>query len=279
MIDDVITLLRFYKGIGVESLEKSRAVKEMLSFIKPSGNKVSAGPLKRNVGAAGASARFNSSGRLKPSGARVKSAPITPLKAENPLARVMEKACGDCELKKITVEPISGIGPETASLMVVDEIPCADDAAKGQPFQGKAGEMLSRMLRAIRIERGQVRLTAALKCRPASGKLPEGEDLDCAEIFLKEIERVKPKFILSMGLLPARMVLKAFSSIPPGDATPDMALSDLRGRVLTINNDIKTRLVVTHSPASILRQSPAVIKRLKQEAWHDLQILEKLYHT
>ncbi len=168
--------------------------------------------------------------------------------------------------------PMCGKGPQDARLLVAGGVGNA-------LFQGKAGDMLTKMLRAVRIDRRQTFITSAVRCRyDDNGSEAEEIVSLCGNFLLKEIRTVRPSYILAFGIEAACIILKSQNLLPPyvklGDET---GIKDLRGRVITLK-DSDCSLIVTHSPMSMLRLSGNTLKIHKREAWHDLQLLEKIYH-
>jgi uracil-DNA glycosylase len=145
-----------------------------------------------------------------------------------------------------------------ARLMIVGEAPGADEDRLGEPFVGRAGQLLTAMLRAIGLGRGQVYIANILKCRPPGNRDPLPEEAACCEPFLlRQVALVRPRVILAAGRVAAQHLLK--SSDPVGR---------LRGQQHRLG-DIP--LLVTYHPAYLLR-SPEE----KAKAWQDLQHLARL---
>jgi DNA polymerase len=138
--------------------------------------------------------------------------------------------------------------------MVIGEAPGASEDAQGKPFVGRAGQVLTEMLRAAGLDRGDVFITNILKCRPPDNRDPRPVEVDACEGFLKQqVEMVRPDIILAVGRIAAQKLLKT--------ETP---LGRLRGRVHRYG-DIP--VVVVYHPAYLLR-SPLE----KRKAWEDLKL-------
>ncbi len=245
-VDDINVLLKFYRDMGMEYVENSAGIEALLALLRE--------------------------GRRNPK----------PVKKDR-LLSMMEKACSRCPRSAGTQGKVHGTGSRPTRLLVAGEFPLREDIQKGAPFQGEAGNMLTKMLRAIGIDRNEIWLTLAVKCRLSGDRgLQDGltwplkESHGCKELFLKEIEEIRPAFILSFGVLPAQFIFSRFRPHKDDFLHADIKVADLRGGIITLG-ELGIKMVVTHSPASILRQPQHRIQKYKKEAWHDLQLLEKLY--
>ena len=149
-----------------------------------------------------------------------------------------------------------GVGDQAARWMVVGEAPGADEDRAGEPFVGRAGQLLNAMLRAAGLERGQVYIANVLKCRPPGNRDPLPEEVrSCLPYMHRQIALLDPALILCVGRIAAQNLL--------GVDTP---LGQLRGRVHELK-PLGKRVVVTYHPAYLLR-SPGE----KRKAWADLQL-------
>ncbi|AKH20298.1 uracil-DNA glycosylase [Sedimenticola thiotaurini] len=166
-------------------------------------------------------------------------------------ARVAQ--CEACELHKSRTRTVFGVGAQTADLMIIGEAPGVDEDRKGEPFVGRAGQLLNAMLKAIGLGREQVYIANILKCRPPGNRDPRAEEaLKCAPYLQRQVELVNPKVILAVGAVAARNLLQR---------------DDAVGRLRTGQHHYRDiPLVVTYHPAYLLR-SP----EQKAKAWQDLQ--------
>ncbi len=164
-------------------------------------------------------------------------------------------SCEACSLHTSRTQTVFGVGDQQASLMVVGEAPGANEDRQGEPFVGRAGELLNEMLRAIGLKREQVYIANILKCRPPNNRDPQVDEVSCCEPYLqRQIELVQPTVILAVGRIAAQNLLKT-----------DQRLGALRGQDHHYpGTDIP--LVVTYHPAYLLR-TPLE----KRKAWQDLQ--------
>jgi uracil-DNA glycosylase family 4 len=189
------------------------------------------------------------------------SAPTAPSDAadwDGLAARV--RACTLCGLHRSRTQTVFGVGRRDASLFVIGEAPGADEDRQGEPFVGRAGQLLNEMLRAIGLPRSEVFIANILKCRPPNNRDPEpSEAASCTPYLSQQIELVKPRVLLAVGRISAQWLLKT-----------DTPIGRLRGRALTYG-ERGTPLVVTYHPAYLLR-SPLE----KAKAWTDLCLVKEL---
>jgi DNA polymerase len=169
-------------------------------------------------------------------------------------ARVKE--CALCGLEKTRTQTVFGVGNRGAQWMVIGEAPGAEEDRQGEPFVGRAGQLLNEMLWALGLERGAVYIANVLKCRPPNNRDPNPHEVACCEPYLKrQVALIKPKIILAVGRIAAQNLLKT-----------DTRIGALRGQVHRYA-DTGVPLVVTYHPAYLLR-SPLE----KRKAWDDLQL-------
>ncbi|MCW8890574.1 MAG: uracil-DNA glycosylase [Sedimenticola sp.] len=162
-------------------------------------------------------------------------------------------ACTKCELHQSRTQTVFGVGHQTADLMIIGEAPGVEEDRKGEPFVGRAGQLLTAMLRAIGLQRDQVYIANILKCRPPGNRDPRAEEsLQCAAYLQRQIALVNPKVILAVGAVAARNLLQS-----------DEAVGRLRGQTHHIKG---IPVVVSYHPAYLLRSPDQ-----KAKAWQDLQ--------
>lgn len=166
--------------------------------------------------------------------------------------------CQACELHKTRTQTVFGVGQQNADLMIIGEAPGADEDRKGEPFVGRAGQLLNAMLKAIGLQREEVYIANILKCRPPGNRDPRAEEaLNCAPYLQRQVALLKPRAILAVGAVAARNLLQS-----------DDAVGRLRGGQHEYNG---VPVVVTYHPAYLLR-SP----EQKAKAWQDLQKVARL---
>ncbi|HPB74182.1 MAG TPA: uracil-DNA glycosylase [Chromatiaceae bacterium] len=168
------------------------------------------------------------------------------------------RACGLCETRTQTV---FGVGRRDADLMLIGEAPGAEEDRRGEPFVGRAGQLLDRMLAAIGLSRDQVYIANILKCRPPGNRDPKPEEAAaCRAFLLRQIALVQPRVLVSLGRISAQNLLET-----------DEAVGRLRGRWLSFGPRALP-LMVTYHPSYLLR-SP----EQKARAWQDLiQVARRL---
>lgn len=163
--------------------------------------------------------------------------------------------CHDCGLWETRTQAVFGVGDRQARLMIIGEAPGADEDRLGEPFVGRAGQLLTSMLEAIGLGREQVYIANMLKCRPPGNRDPHADEAAACRVYLdRQIELIRPELILSVGGVSAKNLLHT-----------DAPVGRLRGRVHRYP-DTDTPLRVTYHPAYLLRRPEE-----KAKAWADLQ--------
>ncbi len=187
--------------------------------------------------------------------------------------KIIREDLGDCTRcvlhKQGRKQIVFGVGNPKAELMFVGEGPGADEDAQGEPFVGRAGQLLNNMIKAMGIEREQVYIANIVKCRPPGNRTPEREECaTCSPFLMRQIAVVKPKVVVALGAVAAKTLLAMSAS-----------MMQLRGRFYDFrpagvrSNDPDwdgCKLAVTYHPAFLLRDP-----RQKGEAWKDLQMVMK----
>ncbi|MBI2418959.1 MAG: uracil-DNA glycosylase [Ignavibacteriales bacterium] len=167
--------------------------------------------------------------------------------------------CQNCVLGKSRKTFVFGKGSPNAKVMIIGEGPGADEDVKGEPFVGKAGQLLTDILRAIKFTREEVYIANIVKCRPPGNRTPEQNEIaSCLPYLEKQIELIKPELILCLGATAALGLLKKKET-----------LGRLRKNVFSYNN---IQVMVTYHPAALLR-NPA----WKKDCWEDVQAFRALY--
>jgi len=162
--------------------------------------------------------------------------------------------CTRCKLHTLgRRQVVFGVGNADADLMFVGEAPGADEDAQGIPFVGRAGQLLTKMIQAINLERDQVYIANVIKCRPPQNRNPEPDEIATCEPFLfQQIAAIKPRVIVALGSFAAKTLLRSEESI-----------SRLRGRIYDFHG---AKLIPTFHPSFLLRSPDR-----KREAWDDLK--------
>ncbi len=184
--------------------------------------------------------------------------------------KLIREDLGDCTRCKLHKQGrkqiVFGVGNPRAELMFVGEGPGADEDAQGEPFVGRAGQLLNNMIKAMGLRREAVYIANIVKCRPPGNRQPERDECEtCSPFLMRQIATVKPKVIVALGATAAKNLLAI-----------NAPMSELRGRWYDFKpagSDLSwagTRLAVTYHPAFLLRDP-----RQKGEAWKDLQMVMK----
>ena len=168
-----------------------------------------------------------------------------------------------CALKQQATQAVFADGNPSAKIMLIGEAPGADEDRLGKPFVGRAGQLLDKMLAAIKLDRKSVYITNVVPWRPPSNREPNSEEiLQCLPFIQKHIEIVKPSILVLLGGTAAKAILAT-----------NHGITKLRGtwhsyNSPTLNHPIPTRAIF--HPAFLIR-SPA----RKKEAWEDLLEIQK----
>ncbi len=173
------------------------------------------------------------------------------------MRRLAEKAatCTACKLAETRTRVVFGSGNPEADIVFIGEAPGRDEDAQGEPFVGKAGKLLDKMLAAMGLDRSRVYIMNTIKCRPPSNRDPEADEVAaCHPWFAQQLDILSPKVICLLGRVAAQKVLQT-----------DAPLKALRGRWHELNG---MPVMVSYHPAYLLR-SP----QQKRHSWRDLQLL------
>ncbi len=187
--------------------------------------------------------------------------------------KIIREDLGDCTRcvlhQQGRKQIVFGVGDPKAELMFIGEAPGADEDQQGEPFVGRAGQLLNNMIKAMGLEREQVYIANIIKCRPPNNRTPEREECEtCSPFLMRQVATIKPKVIVALGAVAAKTLLAINDS-----------MSNLRGRWYEFrpagarSNDpswTSAKLAVTYHPAFLLRDP-----RQKKEAWKDLQMVMK----
>jgi DNA polymerase len=162
--------------------------------------------------------------------------------------------CTRCKLHTLgRKQVVFGVGNPNADLMFVGEAPGADEDIQGEPFVGRAGQLLTKIIEAIDLKREDVYIANVIKCRPPGNRNPEPDEVEQCEPFLfRQIDTIKPKVIVALGKFAAQCLLQTTDPI-----------TRIRGREFTYRDAI---LIPTYHPAYLLRTPSA-----KREVWEDMK--------
>lgn len=173
------------------------------------------------------------------------------------LKQLREEAadCTRCELHQNRNTVVFGTGDENAELMFVGEAPGADEDRQGEPFVGRAGQLLTKIIEAVGYAREEVYIANVIKCRPPGNRNPKPVEVETCEPFLlKQIELIQPKVICALGSFAAQTLLRT-----------DQKISSLRGKFHDYRG---VKVMPTYHPAFLLRNPNA-----KRDVWEDMKLV------
>lgn len=169
--------------------------------------------------------------------------------------------CTECTLHNSRTQTVFGVGDENADWMLIGEAPGSEEDKQGEPFVGRAGQLLNNMMKAVGLNRDKVYIANILKCRPPGNRDPKAEEVACCEQYLRQqINMIQPKLILALGRVAAQNLLKV--------TTP---IGRMRGNQYEYG-ETRIPVLVTYHPAYLLR-SP----REKHKSWQDLLTAKRIY--
>ena len=175
--------------------------------------------------------------------------------------QVQVSACTRCALHESRTQTVFGVGDRNADWMIIGEAPGADEDKQGEPFVGRAGQLLNEMLFAAGYRRTDVYIANILKCRPPGNRDPSTDEVACCQPYLQQqIEFIQPKLILAVGRIAAHKLLHTTTQV-----------GRLRGVVHHFGEQ-EIPLIVTYHPAYLLR-SPLE----KRKVWEDLQFAQAVH--
>jgi DNA polymerase len=185
---------------------------------------------------------------------------------DSPLPEILEDIrldlgdCQRCRLASGRKHIVFGEGSAKARLVFVGEGPGFEEDQRGQPFVGAAGQLLTKIIEAMKLTRDQVYICNVTKCRPPGNRDPETDEIEtCLPFLERQIAAIGPYFICTLGRIAAQALLKT-----------DTPISKLRGRFHSYHG---TKLLPTYHPAYLLRNPDK-----KRDVWNDMQMLMKEYH-
>jgi uracil-DNA glycosylase family 4 len=175
--------------------------------------------------------------------------------------RAIREDIGDCTRCRLAKQGrkqiVFGVGNPRAELMFIGEAPGADEDQQGEPFVGRAGQLLNNMIKAMGLRREDIYIANIIKSRPPGNRTPERDECEtCSPFLMRQIATIKPKAIVALGAVAAKTLLAI-----------NAPMTELRGKWYDFRG---TKLAVTYHPAFLLRDP-----RQKKEAWKDLQMVMK----
>jgi len=169
------------------------------------------------------------------------------------------KDCKKCPLGETRTNFVFGAGSSEAKMMLIGEAPGRDEDLQGKPFVGRAGQLLTKILNAINLERKDVFIANILKCRPPKNRDPQRDEIDmCFPYLVEQIDIIQPKVIVLLGRISSQEILETKESTKV-----------LRGKIHYFR---ESKVVVTYHPAALLRNP-----QWKRDTWEDIQLAKKIY--
>ena len=232
MLDHLKAHLEFYEELGVDGM---RFDPEWRRRPEPVGRVLSDPPQLHDV--------------------RLFSSPAEALKA-------IREDLGDCTRCKLHTlgrkQIVFGVGNPNADLMFVGEAPGADEDIQGEPFVGRAGQLLTKIIEAIGMKREDVYIANVIKCRPPGNRNPEPDEVEqCEQFMFRQVDTIKPKVIVALGKFAAQALLRTNDPI-----------TRLRGREYKYRGAV---LMPTYHPAYLLRTPSA-----KRDVWEDMKRVREI---
>ena len=180
------------------------------------------------------------------------------------------RACTKCGLAKTRTQAVPGVGTGRAGIVFVGEAPGAEEDRRGEPFVGRAGELLTKILQAmdekqlipgVSVSRDSVYIANVLKCRPPENRNPLPHEIEaCSPYLVRQLTLLRPKIICCLGKFAAELLVGAKGTI-----------GGMRGQVYRYGD---AKLLVTYHPAACLRNP-----NYKRPVWEDMQLLAREYQT
>jgi uracil-DNA glycosylase len=245
MLDDLKAHLEFYEDLGVDGMRLDREWRK-----RPQAVEDSAAPSQQSEAAGQVVADPPHVHEV-----RVFSSPAEALQA-------IREDIGDCSRCKLHAlgrkQIVFGVGNPSADLMFVGEAPGADEDIQGEPFVGRAGQLLTKIIEAIGMTRDDVYIANVIKCRPPGNRNPEPDEVEqCEQFMFRQVDTIKPKVIVALGKFAAQALLRTNDPI-----------TRLRGREYKYRGAV---LMPTYHPAYLLRTPSA-----KREVWDDMKRVREI---
>jgi DNA polymerase len=239
MSREIAEHLRYYAEIGVTGLSRDPAWRERAEEVR----------LKADTTSPGADRVASGFSRTNPASAES----LDDIKTE------IGPACMRCKLCTLgRSQTVFGVGHPRARLMFVGEAPGEEEDKRGEPFVGRAGQLLTKIIEAIGLSREQVYIANVIKCRPPDNRNPEPDEVAACEPYLfRQIDVIQPGVIVPLGKFAAQCLLKTTDPI-----------TRLRGRRFDYRG---TTLIPTFHPAYLLRNPSA-----KREVWDDMKLVRAI---
>jgi DNA polymerase len=249
--DDLAAHLDYMRELGVQGVSRAAEWRARVETLRPAAD----------------TARPGDTGDMPsddalvamPADAPLASEALAPAAALAALRQVVGPACTRCKLHTLgRRQVVFGVGNPQARLMFVGEAPGEDEDKQGEPFVGRAGQLLTKIIEAIGMTREQVYIANVIKCRPPGNRNPEPDEVSTCEPFLfEQLGIIQPTVVVALGKFAAQSLLRTTEPI-----------TKLRGRVFDWRG---ASLIPTFHPAYLLRNPPA-----KRDVWEDMKKVREL---
>jgi DNA polymerase len=261
--DQLIQHLRFFGEIGATGVSRDRAWRARLGDPAPAAQpdlpsgvdttRDAARPAESPITVVESPDLF-----AEPAGERAEARAASQAEA----LKLIRADLGECTRCKLHGQGrrqiVYGVGNPQAELMFIGEAPGRDEDIQGEPFVGRAGQLLTKMIESINLRREDVYIANVIKCRPPENRSPEPDEIASCEPFLfRQLDAIRPKVVVALGAVAVKALLKS-----------DAPISRLRGKVIDFRG---SKLVPTFHPAFLLRSPDK-----KREAWEDLKKVRAL---
>lgn len=176
------------------------------------------------------------------------------------LAEAVSKCDRCADLFATRTQTVFGVGPVDPDVCFIGEAPGADEDARGEPFVGRAGQLLNKIIAACGFQRAEVYICNTLKCRPPNNRTPTPDERDnCRDYFDRQLALVRPKYIVCLGATAAKNVLNS-----------TLGIGRLRGRVHQYRG---IPVVCTYHPSALLREESSGQSAMRKDTWEDMKML------
>jgi len=252
--DDLAAHLDYMRELGVQGVSRAAEWRTRIETPRPEtvvlATDEETGRMVENVAPAVVTAAGNTAAA---------AGTTAPAEALSVLRQAIGPACTRCKLHTLgRRQVVFGVGNPQARLMFVGEAPGEDEDLQGEPFVGRAGQLLTKIIEAIGMTREQVYIANLIKCRPPGNRNPEPDEVATCEPFLfEQLGIIQPRIVVPLGKFAAQALLRTTEPI-----------TKLRGRVFEWRG---ASLIPTFHPAYLLRNPPA-----KREVWEDMKKVRDL---
>jgi uracil-DNA glycosylase family 4 len=201
------------------------------------------------------------------------ASPLTPHQSPTTLLQILREKIGDCTRCRLCqgrTHLVYGVGNPNAELMFVGEGPGRDEDLQGEPFVGRAGQLLTKIIEAMKLKRSDVYIANVVKCRPPENRTPAPDEIaTCSPFLLEQIEIIQPKVIVCLGSVATQTLLSTEQSMGALrgrlNLWPSRLLKEIHHSKIP---EESIKLMPTYHPAYLLRNP-----NMKKVVWEDMKIV------